>query len=63
MEDKILDCVKYVKNISKQKLRERRSLHIKMNDESVSQKRIQNTIDALIGVNQKQEKQEIVTKS
>ena len=41
MEDKILDCVNYIKNICKQKvLSDKIFLHIKKNDDSVSEEEI-----------------------
>ena len=41
MEDKILDCVNYIKNIWKQKvLSDKIFLHIKKNDDSVSEEEI-----------------------
>ena len=39
MEDKILDCVNYIKNISKQKVTLER-IFMKKNDESVSEAEI-----------------------
>ena len=63
MENKILDCVNYIKNISKQKFRwDRIFLYIKKNDESVSDEEIQKTIATLISLN-RLEKRGIDTKS
>ena len=48
MEDKILDCVNYIKNITKQKVTsERIFLYKKKNDESVSEEEIQKLIATL----------------
>ena len=45
MEDKILDCVNYINNISKQKVTSQRIfLYMKKNDESVNEEEIQKTI-------------------
>ena len=52
MEDKILDFMNYIKNISKQKVSsERIFLHMRKNDESVSEEEIQKTIATLISLN------------
>ena len=63
MEDKILDCVNYIKNISKQKVTlERTFIYMIKNDESVSEAEIQETIATLISLNRLEE-WEIGTKS
>ena len=57
MEDKILNCVNYIKNISKQKvISERIFLHMKKNDESVNEEEIQKTIAILISLNRLEER-------
>ena len=49
MEDKILDCVNYIRNISKEKvISERKFVCMKRNDESLSEGEIQETIADLI---------------
>ena len=49
MEDKILNCVNYIKNISKQKVTlEKIFLYMKKYDESVNEEEIQKTIATLI---------------
>ena len=49
IQDKILGCVNYIKNISKQKVSwERIFIYMKKNDESVSEEEIQETIATLI---------------
>ena len=49
MEDKILDCLNYIKNISKEKVTsERRFVFIKKHDESLTEGEIQETIADLI---------------
>ena len=61
--DKILDCVNYIKSISKQKVTsERIFLYMKKNDECVSEAEIQKTIATLISLNRLEE-QGIGTKS
>ena len=63
MEDKILNCVNYIKNISKQKVTsERIFLYMKKNDESVNEEEIQKTIATLISLNHLEERR-IGTKS
>ena len=57
MEDKILNCVNYIKNISKQKVTsERIFLYMKKNDESVNEEEIQKTIATLISLNRLEER-------
>ena len=57
MEDKILDCVNYIKNISKHKVTsEIVFLHMKKNDGSVSEAEIQATIATLISANRLEER-------
>ena len=57
MEDKILDCVNYIKNISKQKVTSARIfLYMKKNGESVSEEEIQKTIATLISLNRLEER-------
>ena len=51
MEDKILDFVNYITNIKWKVTSERIFLHMKKDDESVSQVEIQGTIDALVSIN------------
>ena len=52
MEDKILDCVNYIKNISKKKVTsERRFVFMKKNYESLTEGEIQEKIAALISLN------------
>ena len=52
MEDKILDCVDYIKNITKQKVTSWRIfIYMKKNNESVSKEEIQETIATLISLN------------
>lgn len=49
MEDKILDYVNYIRNISKEKvISERKFVCMKRNDESLSEGEIQETIADLI---------------
>ena len=63
MEDKILDCMIYIKDVSKQKVTSKRIiLYMKKNDESVIEEEIQKTIATLISLN-RLEKRGIVTKS
>ena len=57
MEDKILNCVNYIKNISKQKFSsERIFLYMKKNDESVNEEEIQKAIATLINLNRLEER-------
>ena len=57
MEDKILNCVNYIKNISKQKVTsERIFLYMKKNDESANEEEIQKTIATLISLNRLEER-------
>ena len=57
MENKILNCVNYIKNISKQKVTsERKFLYMKKNDESVIEEEIQKTIATLINLNHLEER-------
>ena len=57
MEDKILDCVNYINNITKQKVTsERIVLYMKKNDESVSEEEIQKTIATRISLNRLEER-------
>ena len=57
MEDKILDCVNYINNITKQKVTsERIFLYMKKNDESVSEEEIQKTIATRISLNRLEER-------
>ena len=57
MEDKILDCVNYIKNISKQKVTSWRIfLYMKKNNESVSKEEIQEAITTLISLNRLEER-------
>ena len=57
MEDKILDCVNYIKNISKQKVTmERIFMYMKKNDESVSEAEIQESIATLISLSRLEER-------
>ena len=57
MENKILNCVNYIKNISKQKVTsERIFLYMKKNDESVNEEEIQKTIATLINLNRLEER-------
>ena len=63
MEDKILDCMIYIKDVSKQKVTSKRIvLYMKKNDESVIEEEIQKTFATLISLN-RLEKRGIVTKS
>ena len=63
MEDKILDCVNYIKNISKQKVTLKRIfICMKKNDESGSEAEIQETIATLVSLNRLEERR-IGTKS
>ena len=63
MEDKTLDCMIYIKDVSKQKVTSKRIiLYMKKNDESVIEEEIQKTIATLISLN-RLEKRGIVTKS
>ena len=63
VEDKILDCLNYIKNISKQKVTLKRIFtYMKKNDQSVSEEEIQQTIATLISLNQLEERR-ISTKS
>ena len=63
MEDKKLDCVNYINNISKQKVAsERIFLYMKKNGESLSEKEIQKAITTLVSLNRLEE-QGISTKS
>ena len=63
MEDKILDYMIYIKDVSKQKVTSKRIiLYMKKNDESVIEEEIQKTIATLISLN-RLEKRGIVTKS
>ena len=63
MENKILDCVNYIKNISKQKVTlERIFICMKKNDESGSEAEIQETIATLVSLNRLEERR-IGTKS
>ena len=63
MKYKILNCVNYIKNISKHKVTsERIFLYMKKNDESVNEEEIQKTIATLISLNRIEE-QGIGTKS
>ena len=63
MEEKILDCMIYIKDVSKQKVTSKRIiLYMKKNDESVIEEEIQKTIATLISLN-RLEKRGIVTKS
>ena len=51
MEDKIIDCVNYIKNIGKKKVTlERIYIYMKKNDESVSKAEIQEMIATLISL-------------
>ena len=51
MEDKIIDCVNYIKNIGKKKVTlERIYIYMKKNDESVSEAEIQEMIATLISL-------------
>ena len=57
MEDKILNCVNYIKNISKQKVTsERIFLYMKKNDESVNEEEIQKAIATLISLKSHEER-------
>ena len=57
MEDKILDCVNYIKNISKQKVTSWRIfIYMKKNNESVSKEEIQEAIATLISLNRLEER-------
>ena len=57
MENKILDCLNYIKNISKQKVTwERIFIYRKKNDDSVSEAEIQETIPTLISLNRLEER-------
>ena len=57
MEDKILDCVNYINNITKQKVTsERIFLYMKKNDEPVSEEEIQKTIATRISLNRLEER-------
>ena len=52
MEDKLLECVNYIKNISKQKVTSGRIfLYMKKNDESVGGEEIQKTITTFVSLN------------
>ena len=63
MKDKILNCVNYIKNISKEKVTLKRIfLYMKKNDESVNEEEIQKTIATLISLNRLEEPR-ISTKS
>ena len=63
MERKILDCVSYIKSISKQKVTlERIFLYMEKSDESVSEEETQKMIATLISLHQLEE-QRIRTKS
>ena len=63
MEEKILDCMIYIKDVCKQKVTSKRIiLYMKKNDESVIEEEIQKTIATLISLN-RLEKRGIVTKS
>ena len=63
MEEKILDCMIYIKDVSKQKVTSKRIiLYMKKNDESAIEEEIQKTIATLISLN-RLEKRGIVTKS
>ena len=56
MQDKILDCVNYIKNIGRQKVTsERIFIYMKKNDESVSRQEIQETNTTLISLNRLEE--------
>ena len=56
MEDKILDCVNYIKNISKQKVTSWRIfIYMKKNNESVS-KEEEEAIATLISLNRLEER-------
>ena len=51
MEDKIIDCVNYIKNIGKKKVTlERIYIYMKKKDESVSEAEIQEMIATLISL-------------
>ena len=57
MEDKILDCLNYIKNISQQKVTwERIFIYMKKNDDSVCEAEIQETIPTLIKLNRLEER-------
>ena len=63
MERKILDCVSYIKSISKQKVTlERIFLYMEKSDESVSEEETQKMIATLISLHQLEERG-IVSKS
>ena len=63
MERKILDCVSYIKSISKQKVTSERIFpYMEKNDESVSEEETQKMIATLISLHQLEE-QRIRTKS
>ena len=62
MEDKILNCVNYIKNISKQKVTsERIFLYMKKNDESVNEEGIQKAIATLISLNRLEERELVLS--
>ena len=57
IEDKILDCVNFFKNISKRKVTSERILiYMKKNDESVIEEQIQETIATLISLDRLEER-------